>query len=238
MKQKPSADAEIHSVRRGKVEKQCSRAALTAGSVATTREVDCVESMTCRLCGGTKPLSAEFWRRHSGSKTGWRSQCKVCLKAKDADYRAANVEEIGRRHSEWRSQPKNRAKIAETGRAWGQDNPERARAKARRWRESNPLRARTVAENSRARRRSVPGELSGTDLLLKFREQQGRCRYCDKKIGRGRAGDWHVDHVVPISKGGTNHPDNIVVACSDCNLRKHNKMPWEFAPDRFSPPTQ
>lgn len=43
------------------------------------------------------------------------------------------------------------------------------------------------------------------------------CVYCGR-----RAPDvvLHVDHVVPVSAGGLNSPDNLVVACSDCNLGK------------------
>jgi hypothetical protein len=29
-----------------------------------------------------------------------------------------------------------------------------------------------------------------------------------------------VDHVIPLSWGGTNHPSNLVVACSPCNMKK------------------
>lgn len=32
----------------------------------------------------------------------------------------------------------------------------------------------------------------------------------------------HVDHVVPVSKGGTNAPENLVAACELCNQGKSN----------------
>ncbi len=35
------------------------------------------------------------------------------------------------------------------------------------------------------------------------------------------------DHVVPISRGGTNEWDNVVTACSTCNTRKGNRLPEE-----------
>lgn len=43
------------------------------------------------------------------------------------------------------------------------------------------------------------------------------CQYCGRS-----APDvvLHVDHVVPVSKGGSNDPSNLVTACETCNLGK------------------
>lgn len=43
------------------------------------------------------------------------------------------------------------------------------------------------------------------------------CRYCGRK-----APDvvLHVDHIVPVARGGTNEPANLVTACRDCNEGK------------------
>lgn len=43
------------------------------------------------------------------------------------------------------------------------------------------------------------------------------CQYCSSK------GDLTFDHVVPRSKGGVTSWENVVAACSPCNLRKGNK---------------
>ena len=57
------------------------------------------------------------------------------------------------------------------------------------------------------------------------------CQYC----GRESAG-LTVDHVVPRSRGGTSHWDNIVAACAPCNRKKGNRLPNEAAmPLRASP---
>lgn len=43
------------------------------------------------------------------------------------------------------------------------------------------------------------------------------CQYCGRK-----APDvvLHVDHIVPVAKGGTDDMDNLITACRDCNLGK------------------
>lgn len=43
------------------------------------------------------------------------------------------------------------------------------------------------------------------------------CRYCGK---RGNQSQLHVDHVRPVSAGGSDAIDNLVTACVDCNLGK------------------
>ncbi len=54
-----------------------------------------------------------------------------------------------------------------------------------------------------------------------FRRDKFRCVYC----GRGPADGvrLHVDHVRPVSRGGTDDPSNLVTACDECNLGKGNK---------------
>lgn len=45
-----------------------------------------------------------------------------------------------------------------------------------------------------------------------------RCAYC----GRGEAEGvkLHIDHLVPVARGGPTSIDNLVTACQDCNLGK------------------
>lgn len=67
-----------------------------------------------------------------------------------------------------------------------------------------------------------------------FLRDRFSCQYC------GAREDLTFDHVVPRSKGGTTTWDNVVTACSPCNLRKSDRLSDEvgmhpaqapFAPD-------
>jgi 5-methylcytosine-specific restriction endonuclease McrA len=37
-----------------------------------------------------------------------------------------------------------------------------------------------------------------------------------------------VDHIIPVAKGGSDDPENLVAACKRCNFSKQDKMPDEF----------
>ena len=62
-----------------------------------------------------------------------------------------------------------------------------------------------------------------------FARDNYRCQYC----GRGTADlrpreSLTRDHLIPLSRGGTNDWTNVVTACSPCNTRKGNRMPEEI----------
>ncbi len=56
-----------------------------------------------------------------------------------------------------------------------------------------------------------------------FTRDGHRCTYC------GASGvSLECDHVVPISKGGSNKDENLVAACIKCNRSKRDKTPDEW----------
>ncbi|WP_149142099.1 HNH endonuclease [Gemmobacter caeruleus] len=58
------------------------------------------------------------------------------------------------------------------------------------------------------------------------------CQYC------GSRGDLTFDHVVPRSKGGITSWENVVAACSPCNLKKANKTLRQVGMRLQRPPRQ
>jgi len=51
----------------------------------------------------------------------------------------------------------------------------------------------------------------------------GLCEYCHTSE-RWQYVSFTVDHVVPLSKGGTNNPGNLALSCFHCNRRKADRM--------------
>ena len=55
------------------------------------------------------------------------------------------------------------------------------------------------------------------------------CQYCGRAAGQLRTRESLTrDHVVPLSRGGTNAWTNVVTACSGCNTRKAHHLPDEI----------
>ena len=51
----------------------------------------------------------------------------------------------------------------------------------------------------------------------------GRCEYCRMHQALQGA-TFHVEHVLPRSRGGESRPENLAWACPGCNLRKSNRV--------------
>jgi 5-methylcytosine-specific restriction endonuclease McrA len=62
-----------------------------------------------------------------------------------------------------------------------------------------------------------------------FARDRYRCQYCGRAAIELRPREALTrDHLVPLSRGGTNHWSNVVTACSTCNARKGNQLPEEI----------
>jgi 5-methylcytosine-specific restriction endonuclease McrA len=89
----------------------------------------------------------------------------------------------------------------------------------------------TRAEQTRNRRKSRPrnplvhsgiGAAAVRKIVI---GQKSKCWWCGKKLGKS----YHIDHRIPLAKGGADSPSNAVAACVSCNTSKGAKMPWQFA---------
>jgi 5-methylcytosine-specific restriction endonuclease McrA len=72
-----------------------------------------------------------------------------------------------------------------------------------------------------------------------FARDHYRCQYCAR-----HASELHHrqaltrDHLVPLSRGGTNEWTNVITACSPCNTRKGNRLPSEIGMHPLSHPVE
>ena len=92
------------------------------------------------------------------------------------------------------------------------------------------------------RRRTDAGSFHWKDVAKAFRRQRCSCYYCGLPFPyfrtRGKPGirtSWfQIEHKTPISRGGTNDPANLCLACKTCNRLKGTKTEEEFL--RGKPP--
>jgi len=109
----------------------------------------------------------------------------------------------------------------------------------RRWKASGRLpccrpcaRRRNAAHNARknhARRAAGPKVLT----IFQIAERDGRkCSVCGRLVdmslsGRAKWGPT-IEHLTPVSKGGTNEPDNLALSHRHCNTSRGNRGPVQL----------
>lgn len=156
----------------------------------------------------------------------WREANLEYNRKRVRDYYHANKDKERERHRRWRKQAL--AQRAAYMRQWHRKHPERGKEKREKLKREHPERYRAYYKQGEARRRAreraADGCFTTQDILTQYKHQRGKCYYCGKKVGKV----YHVDHVVPLSRGGSNGPENIVIACPTCNMRKASKLPHEW----------
>lgn len=99
-------------------------------------------------------------------------------------------------------------------------------AAAAAWSEANRGKRKLIAAQYKAKRRGWEGDGPGVTLKDWTRllgRHGNRCAYCGKPVA-----DMHMDHVIPLSRGGAHSIGNVVPACAPCNLSKGAKLLVEW----------
>jgi len=80
--------------------------------------------------------------------------------------------------------------------------------------ENVPLRISSVASDDNSRRDHIPERVRHEV----WRRDQGRCVKC------GSQQNLEYDHIIPVSKGGSNTARNIQLLCEGCNRKKSDSI--------------
>lgn len=116
----------------------------------------------------------------------------------------------------------HREQRAATGLRWRQSRPDYYKDRYQRNREH----FQNLNRNAKARRKQASGSHCAADIRDIRRQQKSKCANCRTRLPKQGA---HVDHIVPIIRGGSNDRRNLQILCSTCNLRKGAMDPLEFA---------
>lgn len=82
---------------------------------------------------------------------------------------------------------------------------------------SNPLHKKHALRKTK-RRRTRFYRKARRRLLF----EHSRCNWCPRSLNEKTA---TLDHIIPLSKGGTNGLDNLTLACYDCNQNRRDSLP-------------
>ena len=172
----------------------------------------------------------------------WRAENSDKLKVDKAVYYLENLDKIALKHKAYYDENaerlnavsrqyyrENKEAILAYNRAAYAANPEPIKTRAKAWRKANPEKELALGHRKRARKRNAEGIHTADDVARQFNLQGGKCYWCGCKLKKSGKGKYHVDHIYPLSKGGSNAPSNICCACRTCNLSKHAKTPYEFS---------
>lgn len=122
--------------------------------------------------------------------------------------------------------PERAAEQARKGtRKWQAKNPEKTKAYTAKWYADRDNRAAHTAKR-RALKVAAGGSHTPADLRVILAAQHHRCAYCAADLRKTKR---HLDHIMPLSRGGSNDRTNLQYTCGPCNLSKGAQDPAAFA---------
>lgn len=134
-------------------------------------------------------------------------------------YRENNPDKV--LESGRKSAKKHREKRAKYTSDWHKKNKEHAQQ----YRTQNLEKYRMHAQNRRARIHDSGGFFTLKQIHALRVLQKDKCVNCKKSIKT----NMHIDHIMPIAKGGSNDIKNIQLLCPKCNFKKNDTDPIIWA---------
>jgi 5-methylcytosine-specific restriction endonuclease McrA len=132
---------------------------------------------------------------------------KERLNKQNNKYKKQNKEYLKIKNKKYRES--NRGK--EVNKRWHIANKEKRRGYKKEWRKINPESSRYFSKLRKMLKKGLVPSFSNKKIIRKF--------YDDRPPG------YHVDHIIPISKGGPHCIENLQYLTASENLKEHNSMP-------------
>ncbi len=200
---------------------------------------------TCKSCDAAynREYRARNPEKVKAAKSEWNKKNRHRMRPYEAMYREQNRQHLREYNSKWRKE--NREHVQQYAksyrqtnierkkmldRLWSQSNKHKVNANSRRYRENHPEKVAAikkeqakrhpeVVKNAGMRRRARLANNSVYVVTKKdiVRIMRDPCIYCG-------APSRHIDHVIPIAKGGAHKVGNLAPACQKCNQSKSSKF--------------
>jgi 5-methylcytosine-specific restriction endonuclease McrA len=181
------------------------------------------DTKVCSKCGNSCPATNEFFNKNANSAGGLTARCRKCLNEQAREYREKNRETLRAKQRDYIAKNPEREKNRKR-------DPVEVRERASRWYYEHKhenrvqVRLREAANRRRARKMQSSGHYTRADVELQLNAQKRRCWHCGKPLGD----KYEIDHLIPLSRGGSNDARNIVISCRACNRSKGAKLPQEW----------
>jgi 5-methylcytosine-specific restriction endonuclease McrA len=155
-------------------------------------------------------------RGHLAERRVKGDACVECQKLAQAAWKAEKPDY----HREWKSG--NQDRVAGYKEKYG---PEYFRKKGLEHYYRNKEAYLAHARKRKARKMGADGDFTKADIDRIMKAQGGRCAHCKTSVKRRR----HIDHIIPLARGGSNWPSNLQILCPQCNMSKGSKDPIDWA---------
>lgn len=185
----------------------------------------------CRKCNTLYPATTDYFYNNK-TRNGLYASCKSCHYLTTRDWQKRNREYWNGLNHNWMLMHPDKMKISRDN--WlktkiGKDTIKRLRVS---YRKRHPEKVKARSKKGKAKRRMVEANAEGNhttqDIIELFNEQNGQCAYCGIRLFWEIKGDIHLEHIIPLSRGGTNWPDNLCLSCKNCNEEKSTKTAIEW----------
>ena len=155
----------------------------------------------------------------------WRKRHPETVRANRTLYYEQNSEKINAAHARRRRENPDMDHDSYVRRRLA--NPEKVRAGGRaalrrRW-VKDPERMRMASRKKESKRRACKkgATVENVDPAVVLKRDEGTCGICREPI----TGDWHIDHIVPLARGGEHSYKNTQAAHPLCNMSKGARLP-------------
>ena len=173
--------------------------------------------------------STMLWRRDRAKRAKHDEEFGLLYRRKMAtktrEWRAKNPDKTKEIERRSRSKRKWTLNDRRNGQKYRNKNREKLDSYIAEWRRNNPEKKLAYGRNRKSRKRGANGAHTGQDIVEIAAAQKGRCAYCRVALGPR----YHVDHIMPLAKGGSNDRRNLQILCKSCNSSKKALDPLDYA---------